>query len=181
MKIPLGSYSLADINKTLQRLIRKHTKSNDGKEKKDPYLVLTGNRNTFKCELEIAKKSTIVDLNIQNSIRSVLGFNAKKYHGGETYESENKVNILRVKTILVQCDVIKPSRVNGIPLPVIYNFFPKACPADMLIIQPEHLNYMPLTLNVISSMTASVTDQKGEILDLRGEQLTLTFHIRKRR
>ena len=181
LKIPLGSYSLADINETLQRLLRKGTMSNDGREKKDPYVVLTGNRNTFKCELEIMKKSTIVDFNTQNSIRSILGFSAKKYHGGERYESENKVNILRVKSILVQCDVIKPSRVNGIPLPVIYNFFPNASPAGMIIVQPEHLNYMSLTLNVISSMTALVTDQEGAILDLRGEQLTLTFHIRKRR
>ena len=166
---------------TIQRLLNENSK-NDGKKEEETYIVLSGNKNTFKCELEIEKNSTIVNFNVENSMRSVLGFEAKQYRGGrKRYESENKINILRVKSILVQCDVIKASRVNGIPYPVIYNFFPDASPADMIIVQPQHLMYRPLTMNTISSMTALLTDQKGEILDLGGQHLTLTFHIRKRR
>ena len=181
LKIPVGSYTVTEINDTIQRLLNENSK-NDGKKKEETYIVLSGNKNTFKCELEIEKNSTIVNFNVENSMRSVLGFEAKQYRGGrKRYESENKINILRVKSILVQCDVIKASRVNGIPYPVIYNFFPDASPADMIIVQPQHLMYRPLTMNTISSMTALLTDQKGEILDLGGQHLTLTFHIRKRR
>ena len=150
-------------------------------EKKQPYIVLTGNRNTSKVVLEITSDTTIIDFDINNSVRSVLGFEAKKYKGKKRYESENKVDILNVNSIFVHCDVINPSRVNGIPAPIIYSFFPNATPGEKIVSQPQHLIYMPLTLNVIPSMTVWVTDQKGNLLDFRGQELTLTFHIRKRR
>ena len=148
---------------------------------KGPYVVLSGNKYTLKCVLEIMKDSTIVNFDVENSIQSVLGFEKKKYKGGKRYQSENKVNILSVNSILVHCDVIKPSRVNGILQPIIYNFFPNVSPGEKIVSQPKHINYVPLTMSVISSMTVWVTDQKNNLLDLRGEELTITFHIRKRR
>ncbi len=163
----------------MQRLLA--DKNNDGKVKV-PYVVFSGDKNTLTFVLEITKDSTIVDFDIDNRLRSVLGFEAKKYKGGGgRYESENKVNILTVNSILVHCDIIKPSRVNGMVAPVIYNFSPNVTPGEKIVSQPQHLIYNPLTMNVIPSMTAWVTDQNGKILDLRGEVLTLTFHIRKRR
>ncbi len=69
--------------------------------------MLSGNKYTLKCVLEIMKDSTIVDFDVVNSIQSVLGFEKKKYKGGKRYESENKVNILSADPILVHCDVIK--------------------------------------------------------------------------
>ena len=178
LKIPIGCYGINGINEALQRLLPH--KSNDGKVN-EPYVVLSGNKNTLKCVLEIMKDSTIIDFDTENSIRSVLGFQAKKYKGGKRYESENKVNILSVNSILVYCDVISSSRVNGMLAPVIYNFFPNVSPGEKIVSQPKHLIYVPLTMSVISSMTVWITDQKSNLLDLRGEQLTLTFHIRKRR
>ena len=92
LKIPTGCYEIDGINEALQRLLR--DEKNDDKVKR-PYLVLSGNRNTLKCVLEIMKDTTIVDFDIENSIRSVLGFEARKYKGGsKRYESENNVNIL---------------------------------------------------------------------------------------
>ena len=174
LTIPIGCYNIEGINKALQSLLRE-------KGEKESDLVLTGNVNTFKCVLEIVKHSIIVDFNVKNSISSVLGFKAKKYVGGKRYESESKVNILPVNSILVHCDVIKSSRVNGMLSPVIYNFFPNVSPADKIICQPAHLMYMPLSLLTISSMTAWITDEEGKVLDLGSERLTITFHIRKRR
>ena len=178
LKIPIGSYDIDGINEALQRLLP--DKSNDAVTK-GPYVVLSGNKYTLKCVLEIMKDSTIVNFDVKNSIQSVLGFEKKKYKGGQIYQSENKVNILSVNSILVHCDVIKPSRVNGILKPIIYNFFPNVSPGEKIVSQPQHLIYVPLTMNFISSMTVWVTDQDENLLDLRGQQLTLTFHIRKRR
>ena len=180
LKIPVGCYDITGINEALQLLLGE-VNENDVQEKKQPYIVLTGNKNTSKCVLEIASNTTIVNFDVKNSIRSVLGFEAKKYVGGKRYESENKIDIVRVQSILVHCDVISSSRVNGTPAPVIYNFSPNVPPADKIVCQPKHLMYVPLSLSVISSMTAWITDQEGRTLDLRGERLTLAFHIRKRR
>ena len=94
------------------------------------------------------------------------------------HESENIVNILSVNSILVHCDVIDSFRLNGIEASVIYTFFPDAAPGDKIISIPRPLIYIPLTLNVISCMTCWVTDQNGKELDLQGEELTLTFHLK---
>lgn len=177
-KIPTGCYDIEGINDTLQRLLPE--KSNDGRVKV-PHVVLSSNKYTLKCVLEIQKDSTIVDFKIDNSIRSVLGFEARKYQGGQRYESENKVNILTVNSIRVHCDVINPTSVNGMLAPVIYSFSPNVPPAERIISQPQHIIYVPLTMSVIPSMTVWITDQNGKSLDLRGEELTITFHIRKRR
>ena len=122
-----------------------------------------------------------MDFDVENSVQSMLGFEKRKYEGGKRYESENKVNILNVDPILLHCDVIKSSRVNSVLKAIIYNFFPNVSPGEKIISEPQHLIYVPLTMNVISSMTVWVTDQDQNLLDLRGQQLRLTFHIRKRR
>jgi hypothetical protein len=98
LKIPIGSYNIDGINEALQRLLP--DKSNDAVTK-GPYVVLSGNKYTLKCVLEIMKDSTIVNFDVENSIQSVLGFEKKKYKGGKRYQSENKVNILSVNSILI--------------------------------------------------------------------------------
>ena len=110
---------------------------------------------------------------------TVLGFDRKVYKVGR-HVSEHIVNILSVNSILVHCDVIESSRLNGSEAPVIYTFFPDAEPGDKIISIPRHLIYIPLTLNIISRMTCWVTDRNGKELGLQGEELTLTFHLKAR-
>ena len=177
IKIPTGCYDIDSINTVLQKQLLKLT----GEGKKEQHVTLTANKNTLSCVLEIKDDQTIVDFNIENSLRTVLGFNAKQYKKQGTYESENIVNILSVNSILVHCDIIEGSRVNGELAPVIYNFFPDVSPGEKIVAEPKHLIYIPLTMNIIPSMTSWVTDQTGADIDLRGEELTLTFHVRKKK
>ena len=177
IQIPTGCYDIDSINNVVQRLLIQLT----GVKEKEKHVILTANRNTLRCTLEIRDGTTIVDFNVDNSLRSVLGFDAKQYKKAGRYESENIVNILNVNSILVHCDIIESSRVNGVAAPVIYNFFPDVSPGEKIVSQPLHLIYIPLTMSVIPSMTSWLTDQNGRELDLRGEKLTLTFHVRKKR
>ena len=177
VKISTGCYDINSINNVMQRLLMEAY----GETKKENHVILSANRNTLKCILEIRDAATIVDFNIENSLRSVLGFQAKRYSSAKRYESENIVNILNVNSILVHCDIVGASRLNGIEAPVIYNFFPDVSPGEKIVSQPKHLIYIPLTMDVIPSMTSWLTDQNQKELDLRGEELTLTFHVRKRR
>ena len=172
--IPTGCYEIKSINTVLQRLFIEKT----GQKKPESHFALSANKNTLKCILEVQNDSTRVDFNVENTLASVLGFELKIYTRGR-YESEKLVNILSVNSILVHCDVIGASRVNGIEAPVIYNFFPDVSPGEKIVSQPLHLIYMPLTMSRISRMTCWMTDQTGKELDLQGEELTLTFHIRK--
>ena len=177
IKIPTGCYDIDSINTVLQRQLTKLT----GEKKTEQHVFLSANKNTLRCVLEIKDTKTVVDFDVDNSLRNVLGFQAKQYRTSGRYESENLVNILSVNSILVHCDIIQGSRVNGSLAPVIYNFFPDVSPGEKIVSQARHLIYFPLTMDVIPSMSSWITDQNGEEIDLRGEELTLTFHVRKKK
>ena len=168
LQIPTGSYELSSINTTLKRLIE---------VKDDKSFCLSANNSTLKSILTLGDK-TEVDFNVDNSLCTVLGFEKKKYSGPKRFESENIVSILRVNSILVNCDIVKYSTRDGISAPVIYDFFPLVGPGQKIVSRPRNLIYLPLTLNVISRMTVWLTDQNGEELDLRGENVSVTFHVR---
>ena len=170
IKIPIGCYEIEAINNALQRFITE----NGGKV---DMVNLSPNPNTLKCILDIKTEDYQVDFRGDNSLRSVLGFNSQTYKHGR-HESENLVNIMNVNSILVHCDIITASRVNGVEAPIIYNFFPNVAPGEKIVSRPLHLIHLPLTLNIISHMTCWLTDQNGKELDLRGEELTLTFHLK---
>ena len=125
----------------------------------------------------ILKEGIKVDMRGESSIRSVLGFEAKVYKDVRT-ESESTVNIMRVNSIFVYCDIINSSYVNGIQQPVIYSFFPSCLPGEKIIEKPNTLIYLPISLDVIPHMTSWITDQNNKLIDLRSEKLTLKFHVR---
>ena len=177
IKIPTGCYDIDSINTVLQKQLL----SKGGQTETEKHVILSANKNTLKCVLEIKDEKTVVDFNIDHSLRTVLGFEVKKYSNIGFYESENIVNILNVNSILIHCDIIEGSRVNGKIAPVIFSFFPDVSPGEKIITEPQHLIYIPLTMDIIPSMTSWVTDQTGADIDLRGEELTLTFHVRKRK
>ena len=50
----------------------------------------------------------------------------------------------------------------------------------MKILQtPKNLLYLPVTLRTINRMETYLTDQLGNPIDLRGEHLTIRFHLRE--
>ena len=170
LRVPIGCYELHAINATLQRKVVE----NGGKEND---LCITANLNTLSSVLTLKQKIQVDFHGADGSLRSVLGFDEKIYKVGR-HESEHLVNILRVNSIFVHCDVITLSRKNGVASPIIYNFFPNVSPGEKIVSRPKTLIYLPLSLNVISQMTAWLADQNGALLDLRGEELTITFHMR---
>ena len=115
----------------------------------------------------------------RNSIKSVLGFTKDEYESG-IRESENIVNILVINSIFVHINVINGSIVNGSQEPVIYSFFPKVSPGYKIIQKPVNPIYLPLAINNIRDFHVRITDQNNIPLDLRGEEITIRFHIRQK-
>ncbi len=169
LTFPVGCYEHKDINKELQRQLVVI-----GGKKTD--ITLKPNKNTFQT-IMIIMDNVLVDFKIPNSIRTVLGFDAAIYGKGR-HLSENTVNIMRVNSIFVHTNVIGSTYVNGSQSPVIYSFFPDIPPGGKIIVQPRVLIYLPVSLSVISRLTSWLTDQNNERLNLRGEELTIKFHLR---
>ena len=72
------------------------------------------------------------------------------------------------------------SYMRGQQTTVVYNFLPNAAPGQKILEAPHNLIYLPVTVDVISTLAVWLTDQDGEHLDLRGEKLTIRSHLRER-
>ncbi len=173
--IPEGSYDIIDINDTIQQKMRQNGHYDSANE--DYYITISANSNTLKSVL-ILENNYQVDFRQPNSISSVLGFNNDIYTLN-FQESESVVNILSINSLLVNIDIVSGSYVNGASQNTIYSFFPNVSPGYKIVESPVNLVYLPVTLDTIHSLETSLTDQNGVQLNLRGENLTMRFHIRE--
>ena len=143
-------------------------------------ITIFPNVNTLQCILTVVGANCKVSFDVPNFLASVLGFKHRIVYGVGRHASENLVNIMSVNSILVHCNIIHSSYMRGTQAPVAYNFFPNAAPAQKILEAPHNLIYLPVTVNVISTFSVWWTDQHGELLDLREEELTIRFHLRER-
>ena len=88
-------------------------------------------------------------------------------------------NILTINSILVHIHIISGSHVNGSTQPTIYSFFPNVSPGYKIIENTHNLPYLPITADTIHSITVWLTDQNGNELNLRGENLSMRFYLRE--
>ena len=175
INIPIGSYELVDINAYIQRIMKENNHFDGANGKYN--ITLEPNNNTLKTVLKITGKYR-VDFTTSNSIRRVLGFNSRVYVAGY-HESENIVNIINVNSLRVTSSIIGASYTNGETENVIYSFFPNVGPGYKIIEVPVNLIYLPITLDKISEMETKLTDQNGQLINLRGEELSIRFHIKE--
>ena len=54
-----------------------------------------------------------------------------------------------------------------------------AAPGYKIIKLPGNLIYVPVTLNEIWRMETKLVDQNGKLINLRGEELSIRFHVRQ--
>ena len=120
------------------------------------------------------KNNYEVDFRKDKSINSLLGFHSNLYTSG-FHESENMVNILTINSILVNIDIISGSYMNGSTQSTIYSFFPDVFSGYKIIENPHNLLYLRITSDTIHSITIWLTDQNGNELNLRGENLSCDF------
>src|ERR1043165_427039 len=175
INIPEGCYEFADINEYIQRIMKESGHYDTVNDK--PYISIQPNSNTLKSVLYIAQGYR-VSFRPGNSIRMFLGFNPLVYYEGYN-ESEEIVNIMNVTSLRVTSDIIGASYTNGTTGNVIYSFFPNVGPGYKIIEVPTNLIYLPVTLHMISSMETKLTDQTGKLVNLRGEELSIRFHLRE--
>jgi hypothetical protein len=87
---------------------------------------------------------------------------------------------MQVNSILVNIDIIMGSYVNGSPSPAMYSFYPNVAPGYKIVERPNpSLIYYPLSRHDISRMRVWLTDQNGNLVDLRGETVTIKIYLRE--
>ena len=138
---------------------------------------MSANTNTLKTEM-IIRNNYLVDFRRCKSINSLLGFHSKLYTPGFN-ESENMVNILTINNIIVDIDIISGSYFNYFKQPVIHSFFPNVSVGIKLSKILIILFTFKRLQTRIHSITIWLTDQKRNELTLRGENLSMRFHLKE--
>ena len=89
------------------------------------------------------------------------------------------VNILTINSIRVNIDIISGSYGNGSTQSTIYSFFPNVTLGYKIIENPHNLLYLQITSDKLHSITIWLSDQNGNELNLRGENLSMRFHLKE--
>lgn len=168
--LPEGSYEIEDINKYLQNSLPKGYNC-----------ILKANNNTLRSEI---KSNMEINFNKNNSIGSLLGFSRLTngypniLKSNKLYESNLPVNIIKVNVIRVGCNITASSFINNKPDHTIHEFSPMVGPGYKIVEVPQNVVYLPVTVKRITSIAIKIVDQNDNIVNFRGENITVRLHFK---
>ena len=161
-EFPEGSYELKDIS----RMLKKHLN-----------VQLISNTNTLKCELFSTEK---VDFTKPYNIGSLFGFGPIVTEPNRWYYSSRPVDVNRVNTIRVECNIVRGSYLNGVEGHVLHEFFPRVPSGYKIMETPPTIIYMPVNTQTIDHISLRIVDQDGRAVNFRGETITVRLNLRRR-
>lgn len=122
IEIPIGSYELDDISNYIKSEL---TKSGNTIK-----VELKSNNNTLRS---IIKGNDVIYFNKKNSIGSLLGFSNRELNPNTIHTSDLPVNIIKVNTIRIQCNIVTGSYINNIKTRTLHEFSPIVGPGKKKI------------------------------------------------
>lgn len=166
INLPTGAYEISDIEGYLKHRLG------------DSKISLRANNNTLKCELTCA-----FDIDFQQttaSIGDILGFKKKRVlEANKTHTSDASVNIIKVNSILIRCNIVQGSYKNGQNEHILHSFYPTVEPGFKIIETPTNVIYLPVNVSRLDNITLSLHDQDGDAIDFRGEVITVRLHLKR--
>ena len=164
--IPEGTYELDEIITLLRDQLSK-----DGIT-----LEMNVNKNTRRLEIHC---NAHIDFTQPNSLRSVLGFESGILRADGSYISNNILNVFKVNSIRVECDLITGAFINGKPCHTIHEFFPTVASGYNIVEVPQNVIYFPIIKKNISLATIRFLDESDHLIDFRKEKITCRIHIKR--
>lgn len=170
--IPTGAYEITDIETYLQDTLSKNIVN----VAKDKLISLKANNSTLKCEI----MSTVrVDFTKDDSIGRMLGFSSKVLEPGIKHESDIPIQIIKVVTIRVECNITTAAFYDTRLSHTLYEFAPSVEPGYSINIEPKNIIYLPINTSRIDNITLKLLDQDGDPVDFRGEQIVIRLELKK--
>lgn len=169
LELAVGSYELIDIEKEINKLL-------------EPILpgfkfTVHLDKVTLKCTLHCTHKLFGRDA---NSVAKVFGFDGSQVLNANIFTvAQSTVNIMPVNVVKFECNIISGAYSNGNPVRTIHEFYPTVATGYKIVEVPHNVIYLPITTRSISNICVRVVDQDGNLVDFRGETITLRLHIKK--
>jgi hypothetical protein len=167
---PEGVYEIDDISNFINEY------EEEEEEEEVVEIILRANKNTLKCELYATVE---VDFSKPASIGGLLGFDRVVLEANKWHFSHNQIDINKVNSIRVECNIARGSYTNGIEGHTLHEFFPKVPPGFKIVESPPNLIYIPVNTQSIDNISVQLVDQDGRAINLRGETVTVRLHLRR--
>ncbi|KYN22268.1 hypothetical protein ALC57_05331 [Trachymyrmex cornetzi] len=194
--IPEGSYELSAINRYLRaaiRHVRRQTLNDKGNSDdeyifddddndnahKEEILILRANENTMRSEIKCVYR---INFTTPNNIGSLLGYSKSRVlQPNKWHASDKPVNIMNVTILRIECNITAGAYNNDKPAHTIHEFAVNVPPGYKLSDTPTHVIYLPVVARNVTDITIRIVDQNGQLINLRGEEISIRLHIRRRR
>lgn len=176
LKVPEGNYELQDIIKNLYKQMIALAQA-DGDMETGGILELEANVNTSKCLVFSPKYE--VYFNKKNSIAPLLGFSPQILKPKMAHWSDKQIDILITHTIRIECNIVEGSFINNEPSHVIHEFSPTVPPGYQIVETPSNIIYLPIKRNTIQEIKVRIVNERGDLVNFLGENISLRLHIRK--
>lgn len=171
--IPLGAYEIDEIYAAMLKAM-----NIDGKNYAQIF-TLRANNNTLKCEI-LSKYE--IDFRQSNSIGSLLGFERINLKPNKNYESTLPVDIMKVRMIRVDCNIICGAYLNAEQSHTLFEFDIDVEPGYKLTKEPPNIIYLPVRSEkrqLIDNITLRILDDNGDLIDFRGEKIIVRLELKK--
>lgn len=169
LELPVGSYELSDIETAINELMEPILKGFR--------FTVRLSKVTLKCTLDCTHQ--LFGRN-ENSVASVFGFGPNQtLYPYKFIVAESTVNIMLVNAIKFDCNIVSGSYSNGSPVHTIHEFFPTVGVGYKLVETPQNVIYLPVATRSISNICVRIVDQNDNLVDFRGETITIRLHIKK--
>ena len=166
IKIPTGCYEIITLETKIRGLL---------KDIGVNVFSLSTDNSTLKCAVHC---NSDIDLNVEDSIAPLLGFDKRVLTRGRKHESDRVVKIMNVNTIKVECNLALGSFDNGRQSHTIHEFYPVVPPGYKIVEIPKYCVLYKLKTNTIDFVRVSLTDQNGKLIDFRGETVNVRLLIK---
>jgi hypothetical protein len=176
--IPDGVYSYSDINTYIHDVMKTN----------GDYTTVLG-QDLFDINISFNTSSFLVYIELTNNYQfdlytqqfgDLLGFDVAILTA-TTNTSSRLPNITNsIDTLYIHCSLVNDSIVNGKSSDVIYSFSTATLKRSYSFsFEPFNLVYSPISGNLITTITLTITDVNGTIIDLNGVDVSYTLQIKE--
>jgi len=161
IKIPIGCYEIIALEAKIRELLI---------DVGVRFFSLSTNNSTLKCTLHCNSE---IDLNVEDSIAPLLGFDRRILARDRRHESDRVVKIMNVNTIKVEFNLALGSFDNGQQSHTIHEIYPVVPLGYKIIEIPKYCVLYKMKTNTIDYVRVSLIDQNGKSIDFRGETVNV--------
>ena len=175
-KLNPGIYEVVDLNNTLKFILPNIVKVNVTIDD----IRLKANIKTNQTLIFTEKSSLYTILSFTRSrsypLDDIDGF----YHViAGSYRSDTPINITGIDKILLKCDCIQGSIVNGVREPILYSFALSSPPGHKIYKEPRIKLFKNVNKSVLSHITFYFEDDHYKPVDFHNETISFTCQLTK--